>query len=140
MAGAEAYRQLVEARAGAACEYCRLSQTAAGVTFHIEHVVPRSRGGRTVMNNLAMSCPGCSLAKADRTAGPDAGGQPQPFFNPRDYEPWQLGWHLHFVLDRDTGLIVPRTPMAEATIQAMRMNDSLRAVARKLQILAGLIA
>src|SRR6266516_3003189 len=55
----EAYRRLVEARAGGACEYCRLLQAGTGVTFHIEHLVPRSRGGQTVMSNLALSCPAC---------------------------------------------------------------------------------
>ena len=30
----EAYRQLVVARAGGACEYCRLLELATGVTFH----------------------------------------------------------------------------------------------------------
>jgi len=37
-------------------------------------------------------------------------------FNPRDYGPSRLGWHLHFVLDRESGIIVPRTPTAEATV------------------------
>ena len=46
MAQAEAYRDLVEARAGGACEYCRLLQAATGVTFHVEHLLPRSRGGQ----------------------------------------------------------------------------------------------
>jgi hypothetical protein len=55
MAQAEAYRELVEARAGGSCEYCRLLQAATGVTFHIEHPFPRSRGGLTVMSNLALS-------------------------------------------------------------------------------------
>src|SRR5947207_13232050 len=101
MAQAEAYRQLVEARAGGACEYCRLVQAATGVTFHIEHLVPRSHGGQTVMSNLALSCPGCNLAKADRTTGKDQNGQMQPLFNPRAYDPWLLGWHLHFSLHRN---------------------------------------
>jgi hypothetical protein len=140
MTRAEAYRDLVEARAGGACEYCRLLQAATGVTFHIEHLVPRSRGGQTVMNNLALSCPGCNLAKAELTAAADEGGRIQPLFNPRDFEPWLLGWHLHFLLDRESGRIVPRTPIGEATVNALRMNDSLRIFARKLQIRAGLIA
>ena len=140
MAQAEAYRHLVEARAGGACEYCRLLQAATGVTFHIEHLMPRSRGGQTVMSNLALSCPGCNLAKADRTTGEDQGGQTQPLFNPRDYEPWLLGWHLHFALDRESGIIVPRTPTGEATVRTLRINDPVRVFARKLQIFAGLIA
>src|SRR6266852_820320 len=125
MSQAEAYRELVEARAGGACEYCRLPQAASGILFHIEHLLPRSRGGRTAMANLALSCPGCNLAKADRTTGLDEFGQTQSLFNPRDYEPWLLGWHLHFVLDRASGIIVARTSVGTATIKTLRINDRL---------------
>src|SRR5258708_5521822 len=103
MAQARALRRLVVARAGAACEYCRLLQDATGVTFHLEHVLPRSQGGATAMSNLALSCPGCNLAKAERIQGEDAGGQLRALFNPREFEPWLLGWHLHFSLDLEIG-------------------------------------
>ena len=140
MTQVEAYRQLVEARAGGACEYCRLLQAATGVTFHIEHFVPRSQGGLTVMSNLVFSCPGCNLAKANRTSGEDAKGLTQPLFNPRDFEPWLLGWHLHFALDLDSGMILSRTPAGESTVKTLRKNDPLRVFARKLQVFVGLIA
>jgi HNH endonuclease len=139
MAQAEAYRDLVEARAGGACEYCRLLQAATGVTFHIEHLLPRSRGGQTVLSNLALSCPGCNLAKGERTTGQDEGGRLQALFNPRHYEPWLLGWHLHFTLDHESGIIQARSAIGEATIKTLHMNDPLRVFARKLQIVAGLI-
>ena len=74
MTQADAYRQLVVARAGGACEYCRLLEAATGVTFHIEHVLPRSCGGGTAMSNLALICPGCNLAKADRAKNKDQSG------------------------------------------------------------------
>jgi hypothetical protein len=136
----ESYRQLVVARAGGACEYCRLLELATGVTFHIEHVTPRRRGGRTVLGNLALSCPGCNLAKAGKTTGVDRNRRVQGLFNPRDYEPWLLGWHLHFVLDRESGMIAPRTPTGDATIRALQVNSPQRVFARKLQIRAGLIS
>jgi hypothetical protein len=139
MAESEAFRELVVARAGGVCEYCRLVEVAAGVTFHIEHILPRSQGGKTQMSNLALSCPGCNLAKGERTAGEDHRGRKQPPFNPRDFEPWILGWHLHFSLDRESGMIVPRTPVGEASVRGFKMNDSLRVFARKLQIRTGLI-
>lgn len=60
MRSAEAYRQIVVARAGGACEYCRLLEAATGVTFHVEHVLPRAQGGNTTLANLALSCPGCN--------------------------------------------------------------------------------
>ncbi len=69
MASAEGYRQLVEARAGGACEYCRLLQAACGVTFHIDHFQPTSQNGETAMSNLVLSCPGCNLENpTERTA------------------------------------------------------------------------
>lgn len=139
MVQAEAYRQLVAARAGGACEYCRLVEMATGVTFHIEHILPRWLGGETVMSNLALSCPGCNLAKAERTTGKDERDRVQPLFNPRDYEPSLLGWHLHFLLHRESGMILPRTPTGEATIRTLQMNSEHRVFARRLQIRAGLI-
>jgi hypothetical protein len=133
------YRELVEARAGGACEYCRLIQIATGVTFHIEHHLPESQGGKTELSNLVLSCPGCNLAKARATTGKDEKGVIQPLFNPRDYEPWLLGWLLHFVLDRTSGMILPLTPIGEATVKTLRMNAPSRVFARKLQIAAGLL-
>ncbi len=140
MVQAEAYRQLVVARAGGVCEYCRLVELATGITFHIEHVVPRVLDGQTVMANLALSCPGCNLAKSERTTGRDESGHVQSLFNPREYEPWLLGWHLHFVLHRESGTILPRTPVGEATILTLAVNSDRRVFARRLQIRAGLIA
>ena len=140
MAWVEGYRPIVVGRAGGACEYCRLLEAATGITFHIEHVLPRILGGMTLLDNLALSCPGCNLAKGERVSADDRRGREQPLFNPRAYQSWLLGWHLHFILDRDTGLISARTPIAEATIDALKMNDPNRLFARRLQIQAGLIA
>jgi hypothetical protein len=136
----EAYRQLVVARAGGACEYCRLLQDATGMTFHIEHVIPRILGGPTILTNLALSCPGCNLAKGQRISAEDSTGIEQPLFNPRGYDPASLGWHLHFTLDRSTGRIIAKTSCGEATIVALRFNDKQRSFARKLQVEAGLIS
>lgn len=140
MPGPESYRAIVVARAGGACEYCRLLQAAAGVTFHIEHVLPRSMGGKTALSNLALSCPGCNLTKSERTTGRDESGRLQPLFNPREFEPALLGWHLHFILDKQSGIILPRSAIGEATVNTLRMNEPNRVFARKLQIAAGLIA
>ncbi len=140
MASAEAFRHLVVARAGGACEYCRLLEAPTGVTFHVEHVLPRSRGGDTALANPALSCPGCNFAKGSRTDGIDGDGNTQPLFNPRQFASWLLGWHIHFVLEVSSGMISPRTPVAEATVATLNMNESNRIFARMLQIRAGLIA
>jgi hypothetical protein len=140
MVNVEPYRRLVVARAGGACEYCRLLQDASGVTFHIEHVIPLVLGGVTALENLALSCPGCNLSKANRSRGSDLAGVEHELFNPRAYEPWLLGWHIRFALEKATGRILARTPVGEATVLTLKMNSSRRAFARNLQIAAGLIA
>jgi len=74
----------VEHRAAGRCEYCRMHQSLQGATFHVEHVIPQSRGGQTQPDNLAWACPSCNLHKANRveTLDPETGNQ-VPLFNPR---------------------------------------------------------
>lgn len=139
MPSAESFRKLIVARAGGACEYCRLLEYATGVTFHIEHVIPLSLGGKTAISNLALSCPGCNLSKADHTTGLDELGVVHNLFNPRAYQPSLLGWHLHFAISLQSGLIVPRTSTGVVTVSVLNMNARQRTFARRLQIQAGLI-
>lgn len=77
-------RELVVARARDRCEYCRMHQSLQGATFHVEHIIPRSRGGSSDLENLAWACPGCNLHKSDRVEifSPDSCGV-IPLFNPR---------------------------------------------------------
>lgn len=138
MTRAEAFRQIVVARAAGACEFCRLLQLASGTTFHLEHFHPQSRGGKSILANLALSCPSY-LAKSNRTEGVDRSGRRQRLYNPCDYEPSRLGWYLHFELEVTSGIVLPRSATGEATIDLLRMNDELRVFARRLQLSAGLI-
>jgi hypothetical protein len=45
-----------------------MHQSLQGATFHIEHVIPRVRGGTSELENLALACPSCNLHKADRVS------------------------------------------------------------------------
>jgi len=58
--------QYVETRAAGRCEYCRMHQSLQDTTFHVEHVIPQSRGGHSQLDNLAWTCPSCNLRKANR--------------------------------------------------------------------------
>jgi 5-methylcytosine-specific restriction endonuclease McrA len=49
-------------RDGFTCQYCRKD---ADLTF--DHVIPRSRGGRTTWENIVTACARCNLAKGGRT-------------------------------------------------------------------------
>jgi 5-methylcytosine-specific restriction endonuclease McrA len=67
------------------CQYCRLAQTGHGATFHIDHICPRSRGGPTMLDNLVLQCPNCSLRKSDKVVADDPDtGQSVPLFHPFD--------------------------------------------------------
>ncbi len=47
-----------------ACQYCGGPFPADDLTF--DHVVPRSRGGRTVWSNVVTACTTCNLRKGNR--------------------------------------------------------------------------
>lgn len=46
------------------CQYCGESYPAPELTF--DHVIPRSRGGRTVWENVVTACQSCNLLKGNR--------------------------------------------------------------------------
>ncbi|MFO1057471.1 MAG: HNH endonuclease [Dongiaceae bacterium] len=47
-----------------ACQYCGVSHAAPELTF--DHVIPRSRGGRTTWGNVVTACQACNLTKGSR--------------------------------------------------------------------------
>ena len=55
-------RRALFARDGWRCVYCGTS----GGRLTLDHVVPRSRGGDSVWENVVTSCAPCNLRKADR--------------------------------------------------------------------------
>jgi len=60
-------RRLVWYRDGARCHYCGRPVEFAEMTA--DHVVPHSRGGKTVLENLVCCCKPCNSAKRDREYG-----------------------------------------------------------------------
>ncbi len=45
------------------CQYC--SETSQALT--IDHIVPKSRGGKTTWNNVVVACKPCNLKKSNKT-------------------------------------------------------------------------
>ena len=77
-------RKGVLRRDGFKCAYC-----GCGGANTIDHVVPKSRGGRSDWRNLAAACGPCNSRKADRTPV-EAGMQLR--VTPREPSTYQLGW------------------------------------------------
>lgn len=120
-------RQEVRERAADRCEYCRMHQSLQGGTFHLEHIVPASQGGETVLENLAWACPGCNLHKSDRIEVPDAQtGDLVPLFDPRADR-----WSDHFRWDGYR--IAPLTAVGRATAVALEFNDPRRLRIRRAE-------
>jgi hypothetical protein len=112
-------RNEVVHRAGARCEYCRLSQEGQEAVFHVDHIHPLARGGPTDLANLALACVSCSLRKGARiTARDPKSVKIVPIFHPR-----RQMWADHF---RWTGnRVVGLTPSGRATVVALRMNREI---------------
>src|SRR6185369_16267697 len=47
------------------CQYCGVRGTPTDLS--IDHILPRSRGGRTAPENLCVACKPCNSRKGDRT-------------------------------------------------------------------------
>jgi hypothetical protein len=116
------------------CQYCHLLQVGQAAVFHINHIIPKSKGGPTEDANLALQCPYCSLRKSDKLNASDPStGDSVPLFHPL-----QQRWSEHFALDID-GTCRGLTAVGRGTVEALRMNDPLPRVARALQIRFGLL-
>lgn len=112
--------ELVRARAHNRCEYCQMHQALQGATFHVEHVIPQSRGGTTELPNLALACPSCNLHKSDRYECRDPlTATMATIFNPRTEV-----WSDHFTW-QEWG-IEGKSAMGRATIKALQLNSERR--------------
>lgn len=125
-------RQQVIERAGGRCEYCKLSQAGQEATFHVDHVIPRARGGQTELGNLALACVSCSLRKGARQAAPDPEtGKLVRLFNPR-----RNAFEEHFRWTQAV-VLVGLTEIGRATMEALALNRPLILAIRRAEVAFG---
>jgi hypothetical protein len=124
-------RRLVVSRAGNCCEYCLLSQEDYLFPFHAEHIIAEKHRGKTVAENLCLSCPDCNAFKgSDLSSFDEESDEITPLFNPRKHV-----WLDHFRLNG--ALIESVTQMGRVTVSLLRFNDPGRVEGRALLIEAG---
>jgi HNH endonuclease len=132
MAVPEALARAIRLRAQGRCQYCLMHESLQGATFHVEHVLPRSKGGESTLENLVLACPGCNLHKADKITAPDplTGGQIALF------HPLQQQWSEHFRLKGHEmeGL----TAIGRATVVLLDLNHLRRQRIRQVEETFGL--
>jgi len=109
-----------------------MHQSLQGATFHIEHVIPESKGGASDLGNLAWACPGCNLHKSDRTEAIDPeSGEAVALFSPR-----RDTWRDHFVWE--SYRLDGKTAIGRATIAALQLNSPRRLLIRQAEEVFGL--
>ena len=124
-----ALRDTVYRRADGCCEYCLSQARFSTQRFSVEHVFPRSRGGKPTRRNLALACQGCNNHKYNKVGGVDViTGRHSRLFNPR-----RDRWHDHFAWSEDCTIIIGLTPVGRATVEELRLNrPGLRELRRVL--------
>lgn len=105
----------VRSRADFLCEYCHTSERWQYVRFTFDHVIPSEDSS---LENLALACFHCNRRKSNKTEGIDLEtGSNVPFFNPRT----QI-WSEHFEWTADHLMILGKTAIGRATVEAFELN------------------
>ena len=129
----EKLKQKVVHRARGLCEYCKSPANISPQPFSIEHIIPRSKGGKTSYVNLALSCQGCNNHKYIKTNDIDLITNEQvPLFNPRKHI-----WEEHFRWSDDTLDCIGVTAIGRVTVRALQLNRYELRNLRKLLLSVG---
>ena len=124
-------RSLVRQRAQGYCEYCLCPDFCLTQLHSIEHILPESRGGKSIANNLALACQGCNGSKGTKIQAFDPiTGRKARLFHPR-----RDRWEAHFAWSPDHLLLIGLTPIGRATVQELDLNRKGVIRLRKLLIL-----
>jgi hypothetical protein len=133
----DALRQSVFVRAGGRCEYCLLASRLQIGTFPLDHIIPRSAGGKTEENNLALACAHCNACKWAHVDGLDE----QEGVLVRLFHPRHDAWNNHFRWSVvRPGELEGQTPIGRATIARLRVNHPEVVEIRRLLTALGLFA
>jgi hypothetical protein len=123
----------VRRRAGSACEYCRMPESAGLAPSQIDHVIAQQHGGLATLDNLALARLRCNKHKGPNIAGLDpVTRRVVRLFNPR-----RDRWAKHFAWEGP--LLVGLTSIGRVTIGVLAINLPSSVAARAALIEAGLL-
>jgi HNH endonuclease len=126
-------RHTVERRAKGRCEYGQSPARYATQRFALEHIIPRSQGGATSLENLALACQGCNNHKYNKIkSGDPVTNQLVDLFHPRIQR-----WRDHFTWDERFERIIGLTATGRATVEALQLNRLELINLRRLLYAAG---
>lgn len=126
-------RRDVERRARGCCEYCQSPAKYATQTFSLDHIIPRSQGGKVSLDNLALACQGCNNHKYNKTRLSDpVTHQLVDLFHPRKQR-----WRVHFTWNECFERVIGLTATGRATVEALKLNRPELVNLRRLLYAAG---
>jgi len=101
--------------------------------MHCEHIIPKSKGGKSEPGNLALACAWCNGFKGVKTHARDPKtGKLVRLFNPR-----KDCWNKHFRWSKDLTRIEGLTAIGRATVEALRLNRDKLVQLRMLLLTIG---
>src|SRR5262245_66687976 len=113
-------RRLVAHRGQHCCEYCCTQARYSADSFTMDHIIPRSLGGSTTADNLALCCHGCNQHKSRRTVVAD----PVTDTPVRLFHPCEQRWEAHFAWNNDFTHMLALTPTCPTNISAPPLTRS----------------
>lgn len=124
-------RQFVIERANGKCEYCLIQEIFSIYRHEVDHIIALKHGGKTIEENLALSCLSCNRHKGSdfATINPTT-KEIILLFNPRNYK-----WEDHFVLN--DAHIDGITPIGIVTAILLKFNTPTRLLERQILIQQG---
>ncbi len=102
------------------CAYCHSPSRFLAAGLEKDHIIPISKGGTSISENICWACHKCNQFKAAKFLVPDpVTGELVPLFHPN-----METWYEHFAFSKDGSTINGLTPTGRATVQALKMNRS----------------
>ena len=111
-------KETVFLRAIGLCEYCKSPANISSQSFVIEHIMAKSKGGASDLDNLALACQGCNNHKYTKLSGFDLVAKIDiDLFHPRlDI------WSQHFSWSDDTLQVIGITATGRVTVEQLKLN------------------
>ena len=129
-----AIQRLILVESKGFCEYCWSPSDFSPNSFQFDHIIPTSKGGQSVFQNLARSCGGCNGCKQDKTHSFD----PLTYQLCRLYNPRTDVWTEHFQWSDDDLMIEGISNVGRTTVQLLQVNRIGAVNLRKLLKIVGL--
>lgn len=111
-------KETVFKRAQGLCEYCKTMQKYSPQIFVIEHIIPISKSGKSILKNLALACGECNARKYNKIEAFDnVKGVYVSLFHPR-----KQNWKDHFEWSEDFTKVIGITSVGRVTIETLKTN------------------